>query len=82
MPAQPPSELGLEILRLFREANTEGLDLHTFFEVIAGDDRKRRQAVLEAVERLEASGYLEGRGSDFYTLTDDGLRAASTRLDG
>lgn len=75
--ADPPSpQIALEILCLFRESGTEGLDLHTFFEVVAGDDRSRRRAVLDTVERLAEGGYLESRGSDFYTLTDEGLRAA------
>jgi hypothetical protein len=74
--------MALEVLRLFSESSTEGLDLHTFFEVVAGDDQVRRYAVLRTVEQLESDGYLESRGSDFYTLTEEGLKAAKTgRLD-
>jgi DNA-binding PadR family transcriptional regulator len=69
-------EMALEILRLYRGAETEGWDLHAFFELAAGDDPERRTAVLDIVDRLTFEGYLESRGSDFYTLTAKGRRAA------
>jgi hypothetical protein len=82
MTDQDFTEIALEVLSLFRESGTEGLDLHTFFEVVAGDDQSRRYAVLNTVEQLEAEGYLESRGSDFYTVTEEGMKAAVTgRLD-
>lgn len=69
-------ELALQILRLYRGSESEGWDLHAFFELTAGDDPVRRTAVLDVVDRLTLEGYLESRGSDFYTLTAKGKRAA------
>ncbi len=74
--ADGAEEMALEILRLFRGSETEGWDLHAFFELAAGDAPERRAAVLDLVDRLTAEGYLESRGSDFYTLTAKGRRAA------
>jgi hypothetical protein len=73
-------EIAVEIVRLFRDANVEAWDLHAFFELSAGDDRSRREAVLETVDRLVENGYLESRGSDFFTLTDKGRDAARTGI--
>jgi hypothetical protein len=67
-------ELALDVLRLFG-SETEGWDLHAFFELLAGDDQERRVAVLEVVDKLAESGFLESKGSDFYTLTEKGKRA-------
>lgn len=69
-------EIALDILRLFDEVDTEGWDLHAFFEFVAGDDQAKRIAVLDTVDLLQEYGYLENRGSDFYTLTAKGRRAA------
>ena len=69
-------EIALAILRLFRENSAEGWDLHAFFEFVAGDDQERRVEVFDTVERLVQGGYLESRGSDFYTITHEGIRAA------
>jgi hypothetical protein len=69
-------DMALELLRLFGETETEGWDLHAFFEMVAGNDPARREAVLDTVDRLVNGGYLESRGADFYTLTEKGLRAA------
>lgn len=69
-------ETALEILRLFDRTHTGGWDLHVFFELVAGDNPSRREAVLGVVDRLVQCGYLESRGSDFYTLTDQGMEAA------
>lgn len=74
--AEGRKEMALEILRLFRGSEVEGWDLHAFFELAAGDDPERRAAVLDVVDRLTAEGYLASRGSDFYTLTGKGRRAA------
>jgi len=68
------NSLELEILRLYSGSNREGWDLHTFFE-LAGDAHDRA-AVLDIVDALVAGGYLESRGSDFYTLTTKGKEAA------
>ena len=68
--------MALELLRLFGETQTEGWDLHAFFEIVAGNDPARREAVLDTVDRLVDDGYLESRGGDFYTITEKGLRAA------
>jgi hypothetical protein len=70
-------EIALDILRLFDEIDTEGWDLHAFFEFVAGDDQAKRMAVLDTVDLLEQNGYLENRGSDFYTLTEKGMKAAA-----
>jgi len=81
-PSAEEEEMALDILRLFDETDTEGWDLHAFFEFVAGDDPAKREAVFDIVERLAEGGYLESRGSDFYTLTADGRRAATQgRLD-
>ena len=69
------TDLALGILRLFRQVDSEAWDLHAFFE-LAGDSRDRR-SVLELVDSLVAGGYLETRGSDFYTITPQGSRAAA-----
>jgi hypothetical protein len=71
-------ERALEILRLFKEAETEAWDLHAFFEFTSSDDPRQREAVLDVVEKLVQHGYLESRGSDFYTLTAKGFDAART----
>lgn len=71
------TDLALEILRLFDESHTQGWDLHGFFELIAGDDQEKRLAVLDTVDELAAAGFLYNRGSDFYTLTEKGMRAAA-----
>jgi DNA-binding PadR family transcriptional regulator len=66
--------LELQILRLYGGSDREGWDLHAFFE-LAGDARDRGR-VLEIVDDLVAGGYLESRGSDFYTITERGREAA------
>ncbi len=66
--------LELQILRLYSGPVGEGWDLHAFFE-LAGDTRDRAR-VLEIVDGLVAAGYLESRGSDFYTRTEKGKEAA------
>lgn len=70
------TDIALQVLRLFRGAETEAWDLHAFFEFTGGDEPERRAAVLDVVEALAGSGYLNSRGSDFYTLTEKGQRAA------
>jgi hypothetical protein len=68
--------IALELLRLFREPDSEAWDLHAFFEFTGGDEPGRREAVLDVVEALVREGYLDSRGSDFYTLTGKGFEAA------
>jgi hypothetical protein len=68
-------DMAREVLALFGETQTEGWDLHAFFEIVAGNDPARREAVLDTVDRLVDGGYLESRGGDFYTLTEKGLNA-------
>lgn len=76
------SEIALRILRLFGERDAEGWDLHAFFELVAGDDQAMRIEVFDVVDRLVRRGYLESRGSDFYTITQEGERAGrSGRVD-
>jgi hypothetical protein len=70
------SDTAVKILRLFREHEGEAWDLHSFFEFTGGDEPERRAAVLDIVDALVAAGYLESRGSDFYTITPTGLEAA------
>jgi len=81
--ADPSQEVALEILRLFGETGTEGWDLHGFFELVAGDNPERRVEVFDTVEKLVSAGFLESRGSDFYTITETGEEAAASgRIDG
>ena len=67
-------DLEMQILQLYRDSSRERWDLHTFFE-LAGDARNRA-VVLDIVDSLVSGGYLESRGSDFYTLTNKGREAA------
>ena len=69
-------QIALELLRLFREPDTEAWDLHAFFEFTGGDEPERREAVMDVVDALVREGYLDSRGSDFYTLTGKGQDAA------
>ena len=66
--------LEMRILRLFGGSDREAWDLHAFFD-LAGDAEDRR-TVLDTVDAMVAEGYLESRGSDFYTLTEKGKEAA------
>jgi hypothetical protein len=61
-------ELAHRVLRLFREMDSESLDLHTLFEA-GGNDPTARQQVLDVIMRLVDTGYLESRSGDFYSLT-------------
>ena len=70
------SEVAIDILRMYTEAETEGWDLHSFFELLAGDNQARRLAVFDTVDVLVLGDYLESRGSDFYTITEKGMDAA------
>lgn len=68
-------ELALQVLRMFKQWNKDVLDLHELFEA-GGNDPQERTAVLDTVERLVKAGLLEERGNDFYTLTQEGKKAA------
>jgi len=70
------SEVAIDILRMYTDAETEGWDLHSFFELLAGDNQARRIAVFDTVDLLVLGDYLESRGSDFYTITKKGMIAA------
>jgi hypothetical protein len=67
-------ELTRRVLNLFVEMGAGSLDLHTLFEA-GGNDPVSRQQVLDVVTHLVATGYLESRGGDFYSLTDKDRRA-------
>ncbi|MBI2956500.1 MAG: hypothetical protein HYY26_04215 [Acidobacteria bacterium] len=68
-------ELERRLLALFDHLEQETADLHAFFELVGGNTPAEQQAVLEAVERLVARGWLEERGNDFYARTTAGRRA-------
>lgn len=76
------NETALQILDLYHGRDEQAWDLHAFFEFFAGDARGNREAVFDLVDRLVERGYLESRGSDFYTITEKGkAAAASGRVD-
>jgi len=54
----------------FQRNNT--LDLHTLLED-GGNDPSVREQVIEVIAWLSQQGFLEERGNDFYTLTDQGI---------
>ena len=68
-------DLARQVLHTFVEMGRESLDLHILFEA-GGNDPASRNRVLDAVNRLVATGHLEPRGSDFYSLTGKGRSAA------
>ena len=45
-------ELALGVLRMYTETFDAGWDLHSFFELLAGDNPERREAVLDTVDSL------------------------------
>jgi hypothetical protein len=63
------------VLSMFEHWNKEVLDLHELFEA-GGNDPEARTAVFDTVERLVREGLLEERGQDFYSLTEEGKKAA------
>jgi hypothetical protein len=62
-------DLTRRVLKLYVEMGSDSLDLHTLFEA-GGNDPAARKRVLDVVMRLVDTGYLEPRGSDFYSRTD------------
>ena len=59
------------VLGIFSDMKSNQLDLHNLLEAGGNDPAARNEAV-DAVARLVREGYLEGRGSDFYALTEKG----------
>ena len=72
-------ELERGVLKIFIEMDSDSLDLHTLFEA-GGNDPESRKRVFDVVMRLVDTGHLESRGSDFYSLTSKGRRAAGESL--
>ena len=68
-------KLTQKVLGMFEQLSKEALDLHQLFEA-GGNDPEERRKVLEIVELLARDGLLAERGNDFYSLTDEGKRAA------
>jgi DNA-binding PadR family transcriptional regulator len=67
-------DLARRVLNIFTQMKNDTLDLHTLLEA-GGNDPAAREQVIEVVARLSREGFLEERGSDFYTLTDKGQEA-------
>ncbi len=68
--------MALKVLDLFDETGAKGWAWQAFLELVAGDDPVRRALVLDVVDRLVRRGHLDSRGSDFFTLTEAGRKAA------
>ena len=69
------NEIDKRVLKSFELWKREKLDLHTLFE--AGEnDPDARTAVFDSVERLVTEGLLQEEGNDFYSLTEEGKKAA------
>jgi Mn-dependent DtxR family transcriptional regulator len=69
------NEIDKRVLKSFELWKREKLDLHTLFE--AGEnDPDARTAVFDSVERLVNEGLLQEEGNDFYSLTEEGKKAA------
>jgi len=71
-------ELTRRVLKLYRQMNSDSLDLHTLFEA-GGNDTKAREEVIDLVARLVREGLLEERGSDFYAITAKGRAAVGSK---
>jgi hypothetical protein len=69
-------DLTRRVLQLFGELNQETLDLHTLFEA-GGNDPRAREQVFDVVHQLVSDGFLDERGSDFYSITPKGLAAVN-----
>jgi glutaredoxin len=62
-----------KILGTYDELEKDALDLHTLFEFVGGNPPAQREAVLDAVTRLQKQGLLEeDSGGDFYRRTEAG----------
>lgn len=65
-----------KILGTYDELEKDALDLHTLFEFVGGNPPAQREAVLDAVTRLQKQGLLEeDSGGDFYRRTEAGRLA-------
>ena len=69
------NEIDKSVLKSFELWKREKLDLHTLFEV-GENDPDARTAVFDSVERLVSEGLLQEEGNDFYSLTEEGKKAA------
>lgn len=66
------------ILEVYDELAQERLDLHALMEFAGGNEPSKREAVVEAVELLVRSGYLDpAGGADFYRRSEQGLIAVA-----
>jgi glutaredoxin len=74
-------ELTQRLLATFDDLKRDSLDLHTFFEVVAGAPPEERTAVLDAVGGLVSDGSLEPTGGDYYRRTEAGRLALAGPLD-
>jgi glutaredoxin len=64
------------ILGLYDQLERDSLDLHTFFEFVAGNPPAERERVMDSVGALAKQGLLEAdRGGDFYRRTEEGRLA-------
>ncbi|HEY3138473.1 MAG TPA: hypothetical protein VGL29_20785 [Blastocatellia bacterium] len=66
------------VLQLFGELNQDSLDLHTLFEA-GGNDPRAREQVFDVVHQLVSDGFLDERGSDFYSITPKGQAAVNNK---
>ena len=71
-------DLTRRVLQLFGELNQDTLDLHTLFEA-GGNDPRAREQVFDVVHQLVSDGFLDERGSDFYSITPKGQAAVNTK---
>lgn len=74
------SEMMLRVLRMFDQLKKETLDLHELFEA-GGNDPEARTEVFHTVENLVEAGLLQERGNDFYSLTEEGRKAAMSAVE-
>jgi len=71
-------DLTRRVLQLFGELNQDTLDLHTLFEA-GGNDPRAREQVFDVVHQLVSDGFLDERGSDFYSITPKGQAAVNNK---
>jgi hypothetical protein len=71
-------DLTRRVLQLFGELNQDSLDLHTLFEA-GGNDPRAREQVFDVVHQLVSDGFLDERGSDFYSITPKGQAAVNNK---
>jgi glutaredoxin len=69
-----------KILRTYDEVGRDSVDLHTLFELAGGNPPAEREAVLDAVSELAASGLLHADSGDFYSRTEQGRVAVAPPL--